>query len=60
MLITDPEKIPAHYARQREQLAKAIALTTPDTLTTCPVQFAMVHGLPVWAVKEARRRLKND
>ena len=59
-MLIDQTKIIEHYTTQANRLAKAIALTTPDTLTTCPVQFAMVHGLPVWAVKEARRRVKND
>jgi hypothetical protein len=54
----DQTKIKAHNACQREQLAKAIALTTPASLAVDPVEFAMIHdGLPIWAVKEARRRV---
>jgi hypothetical protein len=61
MPLIDQTKIKNHNARQRDQLAKAIALTTLDSLNTCPVEFAMLNdGLPIWAVKEARRRFKND
>jgi len=52
----DPSRIMNHYQEQDEQLVRAIALTTPATLTTCPVEFAMVHGLPIWAVKEVMRQ----
>ena len=58
MLVVDQSKIRSHNARQREQLAKAIALTTPASLAVDPVEFAMVNdGLPIWAVMEARRRV---
>jgi hypothetical protein len=56
MPLIDQTKIQDHNARQREQLAKAIAITTTDTFTLDPIEFAMVHGLPICAVKEAMRR----
>lgn len=58
-MLVDQTKVVEHYAALRDQLVRAIALTTPDTLTTCPVEFAMLNDLPVWAVKEARRRCGN-
>lgn len=54
-MLRDPSVIREHYARQREQLARAIELVNRATkIPTDPVLFAMRHdGLPIWAVKVA-------
>lgn len=51
----NPEVMAAHNREQKIAKERALSLLSGKPTPACPVEFAMIHGLPIWAVKHAIR-----
>lgn len=49
----DPTVMQRHNQEQAIAKARALDLLSGKPAPACPVEFAMIHGLPIWAVKHA-------